>query len=135
LYAYVLTHSHDSRNFAAIGKIPKSLGGSLQVLISAVNPISWLFAGRNGYEDDKRLANGFQTTGGLFSRVAILNFFDESQRQSSSVTIRQEFLGYDSQSNSIGLSTHLEGFLPNIDPNAQVVYRDFSQKYTRYSKG
>jgi hypothetical protein len=33
------------------------------------------------------------------------------------------------------LSTKLDGELPNIDPDAQVIYRDYKQEYTRYSRG
>lgn len=63
LYAYVLTHTSDSRNFVAIGKIPPNLGGSFQTLISIVNPINWLFAGRNGLDENVKVSNGFTLTG------------------------------------------------------------------------
>lgn len=69
LYAYVLTHTYDSRNFVAVGKVPASLGGSFQTLVSIVNPVNWLFAGSNGFSDDEErdahaaVANGFKLTG------------------------------------------------------------------------
>jgi len=64
-YSYVLTHTSDSRNFVAIGKIPVNLGGSFQVLISIVNPINWLFAGRNGngQNSNDKVPNGFMKSG------------------------------------------------------------------------
>jgi hypothetical protein len=64
-YSYVLTHTSDSRNFVAIGKIPVNLGGSFQVLISIVNPINWLFAGRNGNGQNSidKVPNGFMKSG------------------------------------------------------------------------
>lgn len=135
LYSYVLTHSSDSRNFVAIGKIPLNLGGSFQVLISIVNPINWLFAGRNGLDSDVKVSNGFATTGGLFSRVSTLTFFDEHNRQTSSVRIRQEFLGLDSESKEVTVNTDIDGTLPNIDSDAQIVFRDYKQEYNHYGKG
>jgi hypothetical protein len=62
-YAYILTHTSDSRNFAVIGKIPPQLGGSFQTLISIINPINWMFAGRNGPDDAPKVSNGFMLTG------------------------------------------------------------------------
>ena len=60
-----MTHTSDARNFVAIGKIPLNLGGSFQVLISLVNPINWLFAGRNGNgpNPNDKVPNGFMKSG------------------------------------------------------------------------
>jgi len=135
LYAYVLTHASDSRNFVAIGKIPANVGGSFQVLINLVNPINWLFSGRNGLDSNIKVSNGFSLTGGLFSRVSTINFFDESSRQSNSVTIRQEYLGLDSQSKDLVVTTEIQGTIPNIDADAQVIFKDYKQEYTRLNKG
>lgn len=135
MYSYVLTHSSDSRNFVAIGKVPVNLGGSFQVLLSIVNPINWLFAGRNGLDPSIIVKNGFQVTGGQFSRISSLNFFDEISRQTSSVTIRQEFMGLDPEGKEIQVTTELEGSIPNIDPDAQVVFKDYKQEYTHESRG
>jgi hypothetical protein len=63
LYSYVLTHSSDSRNFVAIGKVPVNLGGSFQILINLITPINWLFAGKNGFDTEIKLSNGFASTG------------------------------------------------------------------------
>lgn len=135
LYAYVLTHSSDSRNFVAIGKIPTSLGGSFQVLINLINPINWLFSGRNGLDENVKISNGFSMTGGLFSRVSTIYFYDESSRQSNSVTIKQEYLGLDSESKDLMLKTEIDGTIPNIDVDSQVIFRDYKQEYIRYGKG
>lgn len=135
LYAYVLTHSSDSRNFVAIGKIPANLGSSFQVLINLVNPINWLFSGRNGLDENVKVSNGFATTGGLFTRVAVINFYDEASRQSSSVIIRQEYQGVDSQSKDLVVKTEIDGTIPNIDADAQVIFRDYKHEYTRYNRG
>lgn len=135
LYAFVLTHVSDSRNFVAIGKIPPSLGGSFQVLISIVNPINWLFAGRNGLDESIQVANGFTLTGGLFSRVATLTFYDEAGRKASTVKVTQDFQGLDAQNKEVSVRTEIDGTLPNIDPDAQVVFRDYKQEYTRYGQG
>ena len=140
LYSYVLTHTSDSRNFVAIGKIPLNLGGSFQVLISIVNPINWLFAGRNGnggHSSSEKVPNGFVISGGLFTRTSTLTFFDEQNRQSNSIRIKQEFLGLDAEAKELTVSanTDIDGSIPNIDADAQVVFRDYSQQYTHYSKG
>lgn len=135
LYAYVLTHASDSRNFVAIGKIPANVGGSFQVLINLVNPINWLFSGRNGLDANVNVLNGFRMTGGLFTRVSTIIFYDESSRQSNSVTIRQEYQGLDSQSKDLVVKTVIEGTIPNIDADAQVIFKDYKQEYTRFNKG
>ena len=136
LYAYVLTHASDSRNFVAIGKIPATLGGSFQVLINLVSPINWLFSGRNGIDENIKVFNGFALTGGLFKRVTSVNFYDEASRQSNSVIIRQEYLGVDSQSKeSLIVKTEVDGTIPSVDPDSQVIFKDFKQEYTKYRKG
>ena len=61
-YSYVLTHTSDSRNFVTIGKIPASIGGSFQTLVSITSPINWLFAGTATVASEKP-SNGFQLTG------------------------------------------------------------------------
>lgn len=135
LYSYVLTHSSDSRNFVAIGKVPANLGGSFQVLINIVSPINWLFAGRNGLDVNLNVRNGFQVTGGQFSRISTLTFFDEISRRSSSVTIKQEFSGLDAEGKEITVSTYIDGDIPNIDPDAQVVFKDHKQEYVHERRG
>jgi hypothetical protein len=96
-----------------------------------------LFAGRNGVDSENKIPNGFQLTGGLFSRIATITFFDEMNRQSHSLRIKQQFLGLDSETESkeINLNTELDGSLPDIDPDAQVVFRDYKQEYTHYARG
>ena len=63
LYAYVLTQASDSRNFVVIRKIPLNQGGSLQTLISLINPIGWLFSGFSGHSENTKISNGFTLTG------------------------------------------------------------------------
>ena len=121
VYSYVLTHSSDSRNFVAIGKIPFELGGSVQVLIGLVSPINWLFAGRNGNvensedssssTDGGKLFNGFQLTGGAFTRRSTLTFYDEEANGSTEVKITQQFYGYDTASNEIHVHTEVFYFV------------------------
>ena len=64
-----------------------------------------------------------------------MNFYDEAQRQSSSVTIKQEFQGLDANNKDVLVRTEIEGNLPNIDPDAQIVFKDYKQEYIKYSKG
>ncbi len=51
--------------------------------------------------------------------------------------LRQQFLGLDTESESkeIGLNTELDGSLPDIDPDAQVVFKDYKQEYNHYARG
>lgn len=135
IYSYVLTHSSDSRNFVAISKVPPSLGGSFQVLLNVITPINWLFAGKNGIDADIKIQNGFSVTGGLFSRTSSLTFFDESSRQSHTVYIKQQYLGLDPEGKEMIVHTELDGTLPNIDPDAQVVFKDYKQEYTHDALG
>lgn len=123
LYAYVLTQVSDSRNFVIIRKIPTHLGGSFQSLISIVNPIGWLFAGLNGNGNhgSNEVVNGFTITGGLFTRMLRLSFYDEAMRHSHTVTIRQEFLGMNSNTRELTVNTLIDGSLPNIDIDSQVL--------------
>lgn len=133
MFAYVQTQAADSRNFVVIRKIPPHLGVSFQALIGIVNPISWLFSGTNGFSG--QVANGFTITGGLFTRMVTLNFYDETQSHSHTVMIRQEFLGLNSQTKELSVRTVIDGNLPIIDPDAQVIFKDYSQVYVRQSKG
>ena len=66
-----------------------------------------------------------------------MTFFDENNRQSNSIRIKQEFLGLDSESKelTVNVNTEVDGSIPNIDPDAQVVFRDYNQQYTHYTKG
>lgn len=74
-------------------------------------------------------------TGGLFTRVSTLNYFDEAGRLASTATVRQEFLGLDAESKELIVNTEVNGQLPSIDPEAQVVFKDYKQEYTKYGPG
>ena len=49
--------------------------------------------------------------------------------------IRQQYLGLESQSNELSVRTEINGSLPIIDLDAQVVFKDYSQEYVHTSKG
>jgi nidogen (entactin) len=134
LYGYVITQVSDSRNFVVIRKIPPHLAGSFQTLLSIASPISWLFSGLTS-QHHRPISNGFALTGGLFTRMVTLNFYDESLRHSHTLMIRQEYLGLDTNTNELSVRTVIDGNVPSIDPDAQVVFKDYSQKYERLSKG
>jgi hypothetical protein len=134
-YSYVLTHPSDSRNFVTIGKVPLNLGASFQLLIGLTSPINWLFAGKNGLDENIKVNNGFVTTGGLFTRTATYIFFDETNRQTNSVRIVQEYFGLDSHSKEITVSTEVDGSVPNLDIDAQIVFRDYKQEFSHPREG
>lgn len=73
--------------------------------------------------------------GGLFTRVSTLTFYDEVVRQSYVLRIRQEFLGLDPEGKEIIVNTELEGTSPIVDPDAQVVFKDYKQEYTHEAAG
>lgn len=71
----------------------------------------------------------------MVSRTSTLTFFDENSRQSHTVNIRQQFLGLDPEGKEIIAHTEIDGSVPNIDPDAQVVFKDFKQEYTHAALG
>jgi hypothetical protein len=49
--------------------------------------------------------------------------------------IRQEFLGLDAEGKEITVNTELDGTLPNVDPDAQIVFKDYKQEYMHEGLG
>ena len=41
----------------------------------------------------------------------------------------------DANNKDVLVRTEIEGNLPNIDPDAQIVFKDYKQEYIKYSKG
>ena len=74
-------------------------------------------------------------TGGLFTRTVTLNFHDEAGSHSHTVTIRQEFLGLNSQSQELAVRTEIDGHVPLIDPDSQLFFKDYSQVYVPQASG
>lgn len=133
LYAYVLTHIADPRNFMAVGKLPENLGAGFQLLVHLVSPINWLFGGRNGLDENIKVRNGFTITGGLFSRRLDVEF--RGLDRMYLVQIKQEYLGLDSLSKDLVVKTEVSGELPPVDMDAHVVYKDYKQIFTKTEKG
>ncbi len=64
-----------------------------------------------------------------------MKFYDESLRHSYTVTIRQDYMGLDTQSKELPVKTEINGTIPFIDADSQVVFKDFRQEYTHKAKG
>lgn len=64
-----------------------------------------------------------------------MKFFDEFSRQSHTVHIKQQFLGLDPNGKEIIAHTELDGSLPIVDPDAQVVFKDYKQEFTHDALG
>lgn len=139
LYSYVFTAPDDTRNFIGVGQIPTELGGSFQALIGLVSPINWMFAApgeQSEQEEGKKLINGFTLTGGAFSRRSTLTYLDEESGASTTVTLTQEFYGLDNDNNNeITVNTEIDGQVPEISAESQVVFKDYKQEYQYESRG
>ena len=134
LYAYVLTHTADPRNFMAVGKVPEGIGASFQLLIHLVSPINWLFGGRNGLDESIKVRNGFTITGGLFSRRLQVEF--RGLDRVYQAQIKQEYLGLDAQTKeNLAVRTEISGEVPSLDPDAHVVFKDYKQMFTKSERG
>jgi hypothetical protein len=77
LFASILTLAMDSRNHVALGNIPSGVSNSMQVMISFVTPINWLFAGPQSSDislnDPYNYApNGFTLTGWFFDAYFLI---------------------------------------------------------------
>ena len=56
-------------------------------------------------------------------------------RHSHTLIIRQQYLGLETETNELSVRTEVNGSLPNIDSDAQVVFKDYSQEYVHNAKG
>ena len=74
-------------------------------------------------------------TGGAFTRRSTLTFYDEQARSSSEVRVTQSFYGYDTAANEIYASTEIDGAVPNVNQDAQIIFKDYRQEFSLESPG
>ena len=69
--------------------------------------------------------------------MCTINFYDERNTRTNSIIITQDYLGLDTRNSiqDLFVNTQIEGTLPEVDADAQVVFKDYKQEYTQYGKG
>ena len=66
----------------------------------------------------------------------MITFYNETDQEAvHTLHIREQFFGLNSNANEIKVSSQLDGTLPNIDPDAQIVIKDHKQEYDHYAQG
>ena len=124
MHAYVYTLPSDSRNYVAIGRLPAEVGNKATLLLPFATPIHWIFAGSSS-----NALNGFSLTGGVFTRQSDSTFFNEQGDQIGTLYISQNFSGLGESLKEIDYGTFIEGSLPDLASDEQVVYPDYDEKY------
>ncbi|XP_076463392.1 nidogen-1-like [Babylonia areolata] len=127
MHTYVVTT--DGRTYTAISRVPTVLGRAMETLSTVGGAIGWLFAVPVGND----ALNGFQYTGGVFNRTAVVNY-QRGNRTVHSMRITQRFFGQDAL-NNLRMDTHLEGDLPDITAGSKVTIDDYVENYKRVGRG
>ncbi|CAI4227251.1 unnamed protein product [Auanema sp. JU1783] len=115
----------DGHAFTAVSKIPSDLASPMLLLLPVGSVMGWLFAEVQSTE----AYNGFMLTGGLFNRTVTLHIGDRYY-----VTIKQEFSGRDIY-HYLKANVFVSGTLPDISPDAEVVYPDYEEEYRKEGNG
>lgn len=123
--AYVHTLATDARNYVTLGRIPLEVGNRATLVLPFATPVHWLFAG----DLANTALNGFALTGGLFSRTADASYLNENGQVVGNLYVRQNFTGLSESGRELRVNTVIEGRLPDLAPDEQVIYLDFSQDY------
>ena len=127
VHGYLHTLASDARNYIAIGRIPDEIGSKISYILPFVTPIHWLFAG----DVNNNALNGFSLTGGVFSRQSDSTFINEKGDVVGNLYVQQNFTGLnevDSRYELI-LDAVIEGNLPDLAQDEQVIYPDFNEDY------
>ncbi len=126
LHGYVHTLAEDTRNYVAFGPLPVEIGSRASLLATLVTPIHWLFAG----DTQNNALNGFELTGGVFTRQSESTFLDEQGNTIGSLYINQNFTGFQDNANELNIDTEIAASLPSFASSLeQVIYPDFNQEF------
>ncbi|CAH1124061.1 unnamed protein product [Ceutorhynchus assimilis] len=123
LQSYIVTA--DGRAYTAISKVPESIGADIQTLQVLGSVIGYLFA-----KPVRGAINGFEKTGGLLNHTSTITFLNSSQV----VHVNQKFLGLDVY-DYLKVEIDIQGEIPTLPPNAQIIIDEYQEQYTQTSKG
>ena len=123
--AYVHTLATDARNYVTLGRIPIEIGNKATLLLPFATPVHWLFAG----DVANQALNGFGLTGGVFSRTADASFLNDDGQVVGNLYIRQNFTGLSETGRELRVVTNIEGQLPDLAADEQVIYLDHTQDF------
>ena len=123
--AYVHTLATDARNYVTLGRIPTQLGNKVTLVLPFATPVHWLFAG----DLNNNALNGFGLTGGVFSRTSDASYLNEQGQVIGNLFVRQNFTGLSESGKELNVVTDVEGNLPELSPDEQVIYLDYGQDY------
>jgi nidogen (entactin) len=125
IHAYVHTLATDARNYVALGRIPATIGSRASLLLPFASPIHWLFAG----DINNNALNGFTLTGGVFNRQSDSTYFNEQGEVIGNLYVQQNFTGLFEDGKELRMEAVIEGNLPDLVADEQVIYLDYSQDY------
>lgn len=123
--AYVHTLATDARNYVTLGRIPSEIGNRATLVLPFAIPVHWLFAG----DLTNTALNGFALTGGVFSRTADTSYLNENGQVVGNLYVRQNFTGLSENGRELRVNTVIEGQLPEISNDEQVIYIDYNQDF------
>lgn len=123
--AFVQTQSSDARNYVALRQIPKQIGNKITQILPFATPINWIFAGSSS----NNALNGFSLTGGVFTRQSDSTFFNEQGDNIGNLFINQNFTGINENYKELMFNTFIDGNLPAMSNDEQVIYPDYDEKY------
>ncbi len=122
MHAFIHTLASDGRNYI-VARYPAEIGADSTLTLLFATPIHWLFAGSS------EIYNGFELTGGVFNRQSDSNFLNEQGEVIGNLFISQNFTGMNLKDNELIVNTYVNGELPRLGRDEQVVYPDFNQFY------
>lgn len=123
--AYVHTLATDARNYVTLGRIPLEIGNRATLVLPFAAPVHWLFAG----DMANTALNGFALTGGVFSRTSDASFLNEEGQVIGNLYVRQNFTGLSESGRELSVTTVIEGRLPELTADEQVIYLDYNQDF------
>lgn len=123
--AYVHTLATDARNYVTLGRIPLEIGNRATLVLPFASPVHWLFAG----DLSNTALNGFALTGGVFTRTADASFLNDEGQVVGNLYVRQNFTGLSESGRELRVESVIEGQLPDVGADEQVIYVDFNQDF------
>lgn len=125
IHAYVHTSATDARNYVALGRISPSIGSKASLVLPFATPIHWLFAG----DINNNALNGFALTGGVFSRQSDSTYLNDQGEVVGNLYVQQNFTGLYENGKELRLEAVIDGNLPELSLDDQVIYVDYNQDY------
>jgi hypothetical protein len=119
----------EGQQHTALAKIQPDLGWSLLLLDSLSTSFGWLFAKPSSSSRHSSAQNGFQLTGGNFTRIVNIHLGERY-----ALVMRQEFA--DRQFNEhFSVNVFLSGTLPDVQGPVHVSIPEYEETYRRERPG